>query len=164
MVIRRIIALCATTATLLGAGVSVAGAHPLHTTMSELTVDAPHHVVRVVVRAFADDYLKAVAAARKPRVPPAVDGAESLAYLQGTLVLDDNGNALTLRSCGVKTSADLVWLCVEASLPAAGNQLHLRNALLVNLFDDQVNIVRATSNGATRSLLFVRGDGAKPLV
>src|SRR5205807_2341672 len=44
----------------LGAPTTVA-AHPLHTTLTEVTVDATAHTVRAVVRVFADDFGTALA-------------------------------------------------------------------------------------------------------
>jgi hypothetical protein len=140
-----------------------AHAHPLHTTMSEITMDAQRHVMRVVVRAFAEDYLKAVVAARHLKSTPTLDGAEAFAYLQSALSIDDGGSVLPLRSCGIRTSANVVWLCVETAVPVDGARAHVRNALLWNLYDDQVNIVRATLGANVRSILFVKGDRAKPL-
>jgi hypothetical protein len=140
-----------------------AHAHPLHTTMSEVTIDAQRHVMRIVVRAFADDYLKAAMAARHLNTIPTLDGADAFAYLQSALSIDEGSHTIPLRSCGFRTRADVVWLCVETALPVDAARAHIRNALLWNLFDDQVNIVRATIGTNARSLLFVKGDRAKPL-
>ena len=170
---RKVRALCGVRARLrvvcavaMGAGALVtaprtAHAHPLHTTMSEVTIDVRRHVVRMVVKAFADDYLKAVRASRGLPSAVKLDGVESFAYLRSSISIDVDGNALPLRSCGIRTSADVVWLCVEADAPSDLQGIRVRNALLWNLFDDQVNIVRATRGASVRSILFVKGDRAK---
>jgi len=41
--------------------------------------------------------------------------------------------------------------------------LQVRNVMLCELYEDQVNVVQSTVAGARRSLLFVRGDPFKPL-
>jgi len=39
----------------------------------------------------------------------------------------------------------------------------VRNAILCGLFDDHMNVMQATSGGSRRSVLFTKGDKAKPL-
>ena len=139
-----------------------AGAHPLHTTMSEVTLDPQRHVVRAVIRVFADDFSRASAGhARRARGSAAT---ADVAYIKDAFQLSGaDGRAIALRSCGTRRSGDLLWICVEGILDAAPSAIRLRNAMLCDIFDDQVNIVRAGTGGAMRSTLFTRGDGAKPL-
>ena len=63
----------------------------------------------------------------------------------------------------MRRTADLVWVCVEARSPAGLAPLSVRNAVMCDLFDDQVNVVQGTIGGSRRSLLFTRGDRAKRL-
>jgi hypothetical protein len=143
---------------------AVANAHPLHTTMTEVTLDPSRHVVHIVIRAFADDFLKAVTVARKPAHAPTADGTDASAYVQSAFIVSDGSSRLALRACGTRQSADLLWICVEVNAPSDLTRLTIQSSLLWNLFDDQVNIVRATIVGAPRSILFTKGDAAKPLV
>ncbi len=115
-------------------------AHPLHTTLTE--VSESRGVVRATIRVFADDYAKARVAA-------------SFAFVDGS------GKALPMTSCGVRHAGDVYFVCVEAVHSLDG--LRLRAAMLHDLYEDQVNVVQATVRGSRRSLLFVRGDGAKAL-
>ncbi len=136
-------------AALLGAFIAV---HPLHTTMTEVTIDASRHVVRAVVRAFADDF----GAASK--------GVEPETFVAARVkIADATGRQLLLRGCGVRRSGDLLWICVEGSYGGAERGLRVANSLLCDRFDDQVNIVQVARAGSSdrRSLLFTRGDGAK---
>lgn len=162
---RRLL-LSAAIATAVSAGwVRLADAHPLHTTLSEVTVDPSGRTIHVVIRVFADDFGRAVArAGRTPVSPGSANDAAGLAYVQRTFVLAGrDGRALTLRTCGVRRTGDLLWICVEAGAPAGVTGTRVRNAMLCDLYDDQVNIVRVTSRGATNNLLFTRSEPAKPL-
>lgn len=128
-------------------------AHDLHTTMTEVVVDPRRHVVHATIRAFSDDLARA-AGMRTP-----------LDYVRATFRLQDRaGHALPLRSCGEKRDAGLVWICVEADVGASTDGLMLGNALLTELYRDQVNIVRATDSRGTRSALFTRGDRVKGIL
>ena len=144
-----------------------AEAHALHTTLTEVTLDPQRRMVRAVIRVFADDFGTA-SAARERRsgrtMNPATAANAGVAYVQAAFqITGADGRPITLRSCGTRQSGDLLWVCVEGSAPANPATLRLKNAMLCDLFADEVNIVRATLAGAVRSTLFTRGDGAKPI-
>lgn len=143
-----------------GAG-APALAHPLHTTMAEVTIDRPHGSVRVVVRVFADDFGTAVEAAR-------ATGSwdiRAAAYVANAIsIADETGRPLLLRDCGTRRQGDLLWLCAEATVSAAKTErLALRDQMLCELFSDQVNVVRVSDGTATQSMLFTRGDAGRPI-
>ena len=143
-----------------------ADAHPLHTTITEIVGDRAHGTVRATVRVFVDDFATAVERASHGRVKPdagAAWEAASLAYVMSSFGLTDRaGHAIAMRSCGVKRVATLLWICLETNAPDLAT-LKVRNSFLCELYDDQVNVVQATVGTARRSLLFTKGDGAKPL-
>jgi len=141
-------------------------AHPLHSTITELVVDPARGAVRATIRVFADDLRSAVMrAARGRSLPP--DGpawdAAVLAYARSVVsVRNARGEALALRACGTRRTGDLLWLCLEGEVARDAGVLQVRNAMLCELFEDQVNVVQGTVGGTRRSLLFVRGDRFKP--
>ena len=146
MVARTLGALCAT---------GVLALHPLHTTLTELSLNATDRTVHVSVRAFADDFRAAAGD---------VSDSAAFAYLRSALVLSDHdGRVLPLAWCGLRRDADLLWLCLRAPAPRglAGVQVHAR--LLFDLYRDQINIVQARYGGRQTSFLFSRGDAAKVL-
>ncbi|HEV7992811.1 MAG TPA: DUF6702 family protein [Gemmatimonadaceae bacterium] len=162
----RIMALA--TVLLVGAGARrQLDAHPLHSTITELVEDRAHGVVRATIRVFADDFGTAVARAAKGRVSPAAGQAWDAAVLSyATTVFgmqDAQGRAVGVHSCGVRRTGDLLWLCLEAATTQPLASLRVRNAILCDLFEDQVNVVQATVAAERRSLLFVRGDSFKPV-
>lgn len=143
----------------------VANAHPLHTTMTELTEDRARGIVRATIRVFADDFGTAVTRSVRGRAiaPGAEWDAAAIAYTaRAFAMIDAAGRPLALVSCGIRRTADLVWVCLEARTPRKLETLQVRNAVLCDLFDDQVNVVQGTlASGQRRSLLFVKGDGWK---
>ena len=141
-----------------------AEAHPLHTTMTEITLDPSRRVMRVMIRAFSEDFLKAVATARRPASVPTVDGADATAYIRKAFVMLDAGRAVSFRSCGTRRSADLVWICLETEVPRDLSRTRLHNALLWELFEDQVNIIQSRAGTSPHSILFTKGDRPKPLL
>jgi hypothetical protein len=151
-----------------GAGTPrILDAHPLHSTITELVEDRAHGIVRATIRVFADDFGTAVTRSAKGRVSPASGqtwDAAVLSYAKTVFGIQDaQGHPIGVHSCGVRRTGDLLWLCLEAATPQPLASLRVRNAVLCDLFDDQVNVVQATVAAERRSLLFVRGDSYKPV-
>ena len=144
----------------------LAYAHPLHSTITEVTEDRAHGTVRATIRVFADDFSTAVTHSVRGRplsAGPQWDAA-ALAYVASVFGFTDaSGRPVAVHSCGTRRTADLLWICVEAPSTGGLAPLKVRNAILCDLFDDQVNVVQATSGGSRRSVLFTKGDKAKPL-
>ncbi len=143
-----------------------ADAHPLHTTITEIVDVRARGAVQATIRVFLDDFTTAVQHASHRQVT-AADGAPwdaaSLAYALSAFGLTGgDGHPLALRSCGVKRTDNLLWICLEATAPGLAS-LKVKNSFLCDLYDDQINVVQATVGTARHSVLFTRGDGAKPL-
>jgi uncharacterized protein DUF6702 len=163
--IERLAAAMLAVGLLLGAPTTGA-AHPLHTTLTEVTVDAASHSVRVVVRVFADDFGSALARRARVAAPPAGRAWDDAAsnYLNVTLALADRANRpIALHSCGTRRSTDLLWICLEGTTEESPHELRGRSSILCDLFEDQVNIVEFVSGAEKHSVLFTRGDGLKRL-
>jgi hypothetical protein len=138
--------------------------HPLHTTLTQLAVRPATRSVEIVMRVFVDDFSAAVARrgdTRTVAAPPSDSAAYG--YVAAAFALTDRaGRRLPLRWVGARRTGDLLWLTLTA--PAATlDGLRVSNRVLVELHADQVNIVQATVGARRASLLFTRGDGAKPL-
>jgi hypothetical protein len=148
-------------------GVPATGdAHPLHTTLTEVSADVTTHTVRVVVRVFADDFGTALARyAHAPAAPVGRAWDDAAAnYVSTAVVIADRANRpIALHSCGTRRSADLLWICLEGTSTESPRELRGRSAMLCDLFDDQVNIVQFAWGTEKHSVLFTRGDGFKRL-
>lgn len=141
-----------------------AGAHPLHTTLVQLTYDERGHALEGSIRVFAGDFAAAVAKRRGAATPDndRVSDAEAQAYVGATLhITDAAGRAVPLAWCGSRRGGDVLWLCVRASNVAPPTALRLSDRMLCELFDDQINIVQSAAGAKHTSMLFTKGDGAK---
>jgi hypothetical protein len=142
-----------------------ADAHPLHTTLSEVTVDQPRHTVRAVVRVFVDDLTAGLSrersGSRPARTGDAIEARAAAYVLASFSILDRGSKPVSLRSCGVRRNQELLWVCLEGNIFGVSRDLTLRNAVLCDAFSDQVNIVQVGDGTNKRSVLFSRGDGTK---
>jgi uncharacterized protein DUF6702 len=160
---------CATIALLLFVAGSAlhpreAQAHPLHTTLVQLTYDDHAHMLTGTIRVFAGDFAAAVAKHGGLKTPDddRMPDAVAFAYVSSTFRLTDAaGHPVALQWCGSRRSGDLLWLCVRAEDISRPDVLELSDQMLCELFDDQINIVQAIRGEKHTSALFTKGDGAK---
>lgn len=163
--LRALLARATLTSLLLGTTPGLVRAHPIHTTLAEITVQRDG-TVRLLVRTFVDDFSTAVARFTKTsaRADHVVADADAGRYVSAVFtVTDARGVRLPLTLVSQRRTEDVVWLeltSTAASLKGA----KIRNAMLFEVHPDQVNIVKATypSTGAYTTL-FSAGDGAKAL-
>lgn len=135
-------------------------AHPIHTTMAQLSHDARSGEVRVVLRVFADDFGLAVAHA----FGGTGEQRPMAAYLARHLVLQGpGGERIPLRWVEARQQAEVLWIRLRGEAPDGLRGGQLRNALVFDLHSDQVNIVKASYRGDERTLLFTRQNPVKRL-
>jgi hypothetical protein len=123
-------------------------AHPTHSSSAELVQEADS--VRVVLRVFADDFA-------------AVGAVEP--YIAERFTLTDRGGArVRLEWAGAdRSGGDILTIRLRGRLAAGLPGAKVSNRILTDRFADQVNLVRATYQRRTATLIFTRGDGPKAL-
>ena len=131
-----------------------AEAHPLHTSITDLTLDPSTRRVQAVIRIFANDFDAAVAgAARGP-----TDVRARAAYLSRNFILyGGDGKQIQLHWRSTRLTDDLLWIYLEGSAPAGLRGGRLHNTIATDLYSDQVNIVKSRYGERERTLLFTRG-------
>ena len=140
-------------------------AHPLHTTLAELTQDPATRTLGVSLRVFADDFSKDVARTSVGRAGAGIpaDSAMFRYVRERFAVLSLNGQPVPLVWCGVRRVQETLFLCLRSATPFQISGAKVRSALLSEVFPDQVNMVQANLTARRRMLLFTNRDGAKSL-
>ncbi len=134
-------------------------AHPLHTSLAEISFDAAHGLVLVSLRVFADDFTAASRAMSSP-----AGQSPLFTYALSTFIVRDNaGHPVALVSCGGKRVGDLMWLCFRGRFPSYPHGASVTSRILFDKYKDQINVVQAGYLGRKTSLLFTPGDGAKQI-
>jgi hypothetical protein len=163
-VVRSIrIAVTSLTAALLVMSHQVADAHPLHTSLAELSFDSHSGIVSVSLRVFVDDFTAASNEwSRRSKGP---DGGAALAgYSLATLRLRDaSGRLVAMTPCGGKRVGDLMWLCFRGRMTSQLEGATVSSSILFEKYRDQINIVQASYEGRRTNLLFTSGDGPKKI-
>ena len=135
--------------------------HPLHTTLTEVTV-APDGGVQIVLRAFVDDFAAAIAGHTGPAAVPVATPTDSATarYLAGRIdLVDATGRPVRLVVAGIRRTGDLVWVTLRAPALHSVTGARLMNRVLFDRYEDQVNIVQTSLGGRRRTLLFTKREG-----
>jgi hypothetical protein len=85
-------------------------------------------------------------------------------YVKHALTLTDRaGSSVPLSWVGQRRTNEVVWLELRTASRAVLKGLRVRNAMLFEFHDDQVNIVQAEYSGSRHTTLFTRRDQPKTL-
>lgn len=144
----------------------LAAAHPIHTTLTVITVGDQGRSITVKIRAFADDFSASVArfAGRTPPADSSVSAEEVARYVRNRFSVSGvTGGEVALEPCGVTRSREVYFLCFRVKLASGGPGTRIRNQLLTELHADQVNIVQLENGAQRKSYLFTRGSGFSAL-
>jgi uncharacterized protein DUF6702 len=137
--------------------------HPLHTSLAEVRYDASGSEVQISLRVFAEDFADAVRTSQRLSAATPVGEEATMAYVARTFVLmSGDRTRVPLAWCGVRREGDLSWICLRGRSPGA-KDLRLTNRVLVERFDDQINIVQVELEGRRTSYLFTARDGTRTL-
>lgn len=146
--------------------VPAAAAHPLHTSLTQVTYDAGTREVKMAIRVFADDFGEAVLGEGRalPREGEGFPSGAVMQYLAAKLSLTTGeGQELPVRWIGTRRKGAVIWLFIRAPAPEGLEGLRIRNRILFEHFDDQVNLVQVFRGGHRATLLFTQNDVWKPL-
>ncbi|WP_255474038.1 DUF6702 family protein [Pontibacter qinzhouensis] len=140
-------------------------AHDYHASITDISYNPKTQRLEVAIKVFMDDLEDALSKKTKGKIvySKAAHVQQHLqAYLQQHLVFEqEKGKPLQHHFLGSEAETDAVWAYVEVPVQHATLPLLVHNTVLMELFNDQMNIVNINSKGKTNSLLFQKNDRPK---
>lgn len=131
-------------------------AHPLHTSFTEIARDGSGRII-VAIRVFADDFNDAVT--RFAGSAASGDSARAVLasrYLDQVFrLLAGDRSPVQLTWCGPRTEGNQVSICAM-STGAVRGPVRVHNAIMVDSFADQVNIVRWRTSSSVKTIVLTR--------
>lgn len=141
-------------------------AHKYHTSVTRLEYNAEERSAEITIQTFADDLedILSKRAGKSVRLDASKD-VERLAfdYLRSVIELRSRNGSSELQWVGMEVKGGTVWLYVLAKMPEGLSKASVRNSLLFDLFEDQVNIVNVWYETKKTSLVFKRGDNMQEI-
>jgi hypothetical protein len=144
-----------------------AAAHTFHTSLMSMEYNHSEQTVEITIQVFSHDMENILTkrSGKSVRLDKTPDAAAlAFAYLQEAVNLRNNsGETKSLQWVGMEIQADSVWLYVESKMPEGLTGAQLRNRILFDLLEDQVNLVHLKDEARKSDLVFKPGDGFKSL-
>jgi hypothetical protein len=136
--------------------------HAYHSTITELRYNPAKKQLELSVKVFADDFEKAISQGQPKTVSLTEPGPRPLvlatAYFHNTLQISTlNDKRLPLQVLGMQAENDGYWFYCKVALPGPVTGVKLRQAVLLDAFADEMNIVNVEANGKKQSALFRAG-------
>ncbi len=143
-------------------------AHDYHASITDVTFNPGTQRLEVAVKVFTDDLENALSVRSKSKI--AYSNSEKVqqhlqAYVEASLSFEvEKGKPLKQRFLGAEEVTDAVWIYVEVPVNTKGlSQLYVRNAVLTELFNDQMNVVNVTYRGKVNSVLLQKHEVTKKM-
>jgi hypothetical protein len=141
-------------------------AHKYHTSVTRLEYNAEERAVEITIQTFADDLedILSKRAGKSVRLDASKD-VDRLAfdYVRSVIELKSRSGKSELQWVGMEAKGGTAWLYVLAKMPEGLSKATVRNSLLFDLFEDQVNIVNVWYDTKETSLVFKRGDNLQEI-
>ncbi|MDX5419139.1 MAG: hypothetical protein LPK09_07970 [Hymenobacteraceae bacterium] len=143
-------------------------AHDYHASITDARYNPRTQSLEVAVKVFMDDLENALSRRNKTKVTYSQSAQVQQfvqEYIGSNLSFElEKGKPLRHTFVGAEQEADVVWVYLEVPLKTeALTHLYVRNVVLQELFNDQMNIVNLDYKGKVSSNLFQKNDGARKM-
>lgn len=134
------------------------GLHPLYVSVTEINHNVTDKTMEVSCKIFTDDFEKGIAEVLKKKVdlikPANQEEANKLVneYIQKHIHIIADGKALKLEFIGFELERDVIWSYFQATnQPAAPKKISVKNNILYETYDSQINMMHVTVGGKRKS-------------
>jgi hypothetical protein len=138
--------------------------HPFYVSVTEFNHNTKESTVEISCKMFADDFENNLKRQYKSKIdlthPQDVKQLEKIIfeYLQKHLQLKVNDIPVTLQFVGFEKDAEAVWCYLQVSGVKSLNKLEIRNSILYEAFDSQINIMHVMTGGQRKSVKLTKPE------
>lgn len=134
-----------------------AGKHPFHVSTTEITLNEKSKSLEIVCRVFTDDFEQILSKRYKAKTDlHSKDHVKQMnmlieRYMTAQLKFTVDGKVLSPKYIGFENDHEASNVYLEIENISTFKQLQLSNAVLYDLFDDQMNILHVEHKGTRKS-------------
>ncbi|MCY3555356.1 MAG: hypothetical protein OXH56_08545 [Gemmatimonadetes bacterium] len=135
-------------------------AHPFYISVCQVDHNADTGALEMSFRIFMDDLELALETMGTERLHLGTEREAEKAdiyigrYLARHVVIEINGRRVSAAFLGKEVDPDAIWCYVEVENIPVLESMTMTNSLLLETFEDQVNLVHVNANGQKKSLVF----------
>ena len=142
--------------------------HEYHVSITRLRYEATQKTLEISVRTFTDDLEKGLSLANANRRFVLRNDDENNAYLEQYLrkhfaVAGPDRQLRSFRFIGKEQEADATWIYLEVPFSGNPDGWVMRHDLLMETFDDQVNMVNVKWGDDRKTYLFKKSHSVQAL-
>lgn len=125
------------------------GDHDVHVSVCDIIEKTEGSELEVSVRVFYDDLLKAVGLQAGEELPEDYTGSDDLIekFIIKHLSISINGNLVPLKYLESVSYPPAVWTTFKVELSDPISEIEVKNSIMIDVFDDQVNMVNLKYKG-----------------
>ena len=141
-------------------GTSSPAAHPFYISVCQVDHNPDSGAVELAFRIFTDDLEQALEAMGTDRLRLGTEREAEKAdlyigrYLARHVEIEIDGQPVSAVFLGKEVDTDAIWCYLEVENIPLLNTMTMTNTLLLETFEDQVNLVHVNANGQKKSLVF----------
>lgn len=138
--------------------------HPLHISVTEITLDEKEKELEIMLRIFTDDLELAIRNAKNDGtlnlLNPSNTTTDKLAweYLQSRFTLSTDGKIHPVKYLGHEADENVLIFYVQVQPIKKFKTIDITNSILTELYEDQSNLVNMTVDDNTKSLRLMRDN------
>jgi len=139
--------------------------HPIHVSVTDIEFDEERKALEISSHIFLDDIEKHIRIIKKepyldilnPGKGRTTDGLVT-EYLKGRFEVKVNGKTEEYSYLGHEREAAAIYVYIEVEKVRKLKSISIRNEILLDIYDDQVNLVHVKVDGKIRSLKLEDGN------
>jgi len=138
--------------------------HPLHISVTEITLDEKEKELEIMLRVFSDDLELAIRNAKGDAAlnlrNPTNTTTDKLAweYLQSRFKLTADGKIQPVKYVGHEVDENVLIFYIHVQPVKKIKTIDITNSILTELYEDQANLVNMTVDDKIKSLRLMRGN------
>lgn len=147
-----------------------ASPHPVHVSVTEITLDEKEKELEIVSRIFWDDLERSIRDAKnQPELnllePGSAVTADQLVweYLQHRFKITLNGKPQKIKYLGHEIEGEAILCFIQVSGVKGFDMIEVLNSVITELYDDQSNLVHVTVRENVKSLRLMRDNPSDKL-
>ena len=145
---------------------ATAHGHEFYVSLSQIDYNPENAALEIAVKIFSDDLEAALTAYGAELENSDLDSSATAnryidRYLQRCLIIEDEGKKVTYQYLGSESEMDVVWCYLEAVDVPQPASLTITNTLLIDIYEEQLNIVHLTVGDEKKSLMLSKNTPSK---
>jgi hypothetical protein len=142
--------------------------HDFHTSLAEVQYNASERVLEVSLRVFTDDLEDALLRENGGKAIRVTDAGTADPFIKNYLaknfsVIDGGNRRRPINLLGKEITVDVTWIYFEIKDIDNLSGKRLQNAVLTEVFDDQINMVNLITPSGKQTFLFKPGETVQSL-